>query len=364
MWKSKRYDEFDGLTPLLEFFKNEDDFIEHYIKYSRFFSPEAVQEQAKVNKEKVETGEKFPVRFSKKNKEYFYFKNEQGKESKRTFKTKEDAKRFTESNDLIHRDTEMSVEIDKDGNYYVRKAIVDHTGLRISQGAISNVKNSVISHIWGKTENPLFFTSLWNIAITPNYLSFILDKPDANGDLVKRIKRIFKATCYLLYSPQEEIDPKWFDEKEFASEIEFARTMIDAGNISFISSASLTPTYVDNRDVVERLYVGGELKKNKDFIFDLLDQLKTSGIDFTNQFLSREKTSDICKLSYPILVDITSNSEGEIEKKRRPVKSDVYYSKPYFEIKNKKYLVCNDWKPKNKELLIDWLIGSVNDDIT
>lgn len=43
MWKSDKYNNNDGLTPLLELFENEDAFIKHFIVSTLFFKPEMVE---------------------------------------------------------------------------------------------------------------------------------------------------------------------------------------------------------------------------------------------------------------------------------------------------------------------------------
>lgn len=348
---------------MLELFDNEDAFIEHFVSSSRFFEPQMINSQAIVIKNKIENGDKIPVRYSMKAKEYFHFKNEttQKGTSKKTFKNLKEAKEFAEQNDLIHTTTNLKIEIDKDGNYFVRNTIFDYAGFRVSQGAISDVTNSMISHIWANTDNPLFFTALWNIAITPHYLSFILDKPDANSNLVKRLKAITKAICYLLYKPDEIIGNKYFNLSEFDYELPFAKELIENGQVHFITHFDEKAQTIDATDIVESLYDDAEeLLGNKEFIFTLIEKLKSANINFIEMFLDIEKTKEICKMSYPILVDITGDKPAQIKKKMQPVKSDVYYSKPYFEFGDKKFLVCNDWKLKNKELIIDWLTGITN----
>lgn len=362
MWKSNKYNSTDGLTPLLELFENENAFITHFFSSSRFFEPQMIKKQQLDIKKKIENGDKIPVRYSMKTKEYFHYKSDKTLNgiSKKTFKNKKDAKDFAEQIELIHTATNLKVEIDKDGNYFVRKAIYDYAGFRVSQGAISDVKNSMISHIWANTDNPLFFTSLWNIVITPHYLAFILDKPDANSNLIKRLKAISKAVCYLLYKPDEIIENKYFNIQDFDMEMPFAKELIEKGYINFIRHFDNKGETIDSTDIVESLYNdSGDILGNKEFVFALIEKLKSANINFCELFVDRGKTKEICKLSYPIFVDITGDNLGQIKKKMQPVKSDVYYSKP-FEFNNKRFLVCNDWKVKNKELIIDWLTGVIN----
>ena len=99
------------------------------------------------------------------------------------------------------------------------------------------------------------------------------------------------------------------------------------------------------------------IDENKKFVFAILDKLKTSNTEFINLFVDQKVTKNICKLSYPILVEITGDSPKVVKQKNRPVKSSVYYSKDYFEFNSKLYLVCNDWHTINKEMLLEWLTG-------
>jgi len=366
MWKSNTIlnNELDGLTPLLSIFKNDDEFIKHFISVTRFFKPEVVKKQAIELKEKIKKGDKIPVRYSMKSKESLYFKNDLTRkgESKRTFKNKKDAKEFAEKETLFHRDTDIGVIIDKDGNYFVRNEIFKATGYRVSQGAISDIRNCMISHIWANTDNPLFFTSLWNITLIPHYISFILDKPDANGNLTKKLKELMQAICFIIYNPNDLLEKNIINIPSEES-LKLAQSFVDKKEIIFIEPKSVNSEGIDSNDIIETLFVDdidSNFKPNKDFAFALLNGLKDSGINFEELFTDRIKTKDICKLSYPILVNVTDDTEKKIRKKMRPVNSDVYYSKPLFEINNSKYLVCNDWKIFHKELIVEWLQGKIN----
>lgn len=365
MWYSKIINEHDGLATMLSMFDSEESFLEHFILNTIFFHPDEVTKQAEELKGKIDNGDKIPVRFSMKSKKMFHFENEKninGKSS-RTFKNKKEAKEFAEKNELVHTVTKIPVIIDKDGNYFVRSEIYKYTGYRVSQGAISDIQNYMIGHIWANTDNPYFFTSLWNFALIPQYMAFILDKPDANSELVRKIKVLTEAVCFILYKPNELLDKKLIDgekyENGYTELYDLAKSFVESDRLTFIrpkaeQTEEIEPQ-VDTADIVERLE---NCDGNKDFAFTLLELLKEARFDFVQEFTDKTTTRNICKLSYPLLVDVTGDSKKVIEKKARPVKSDMYYKKPFFEIDNKQYIVCNDWYEKNKEHIIEWLEGT------
>lgn len=198
----------DGLCSLLELFENEQHFFKHFIENTIFFKKEHIIKQD-IEYFKAHLNENKPLvaRFSTKSNKHFYFKaeNERGFSVKK-FKNRKDAHDFSRNNQLFHKnneDNEILVHIDKDGNYEVRNQIAKYTEVRVSQGSlISNYTNYTISHIWAKTDHPLFFTALWNITLIPTYLAFILDKPDDNSQIVTKLKLIMKALCYDFYQPE------------------------------------------------------------------------------------------------------------------------------------------------------------------
>ena len=211
----------DGLIPLLELFDSEEKFIEHFFKSTLFFKPEYVKEQSEKLIELIKKGEeKIPVRYSMKTFELFHYNNKSDKilkeTSKKTFKNKKEALKFTsdDKQEYFHTKTKVKVVFDKDGNYAVRNEINKYYEYRVSQGSISDIQNYVISHIWGETHNPYFFTSLWNITLIPNHLSFILDKPDENSAIVRKIKKIAKAICFSLYEPNKLLGEEIISEEE------------------------------------------------------------------------------------------------------------------------------------------------------
>ncbi|ENA1801278.1 hypothetical protein ABF179_000644 [Flavobacterium psychrophilum] len=224
--ESKSVKTNDGLVPLLEMFENEKEFIKHFIENTIFFKKEHITKQEEEYfKAKLKENEKLFVRFSTKSQKHFHFKSENGRGfSVKKFKNKSEAIKFSRENELFFKgenDVEILVEVDKDGNYEVREQINKHARIRVSQGSkISNYFNYTISHIWANTENPLYFTALWNLALIPTHLGFILDKPDENSEIVRKLKLIMQGLCYEFYKPaiinETEI-------KRLKTSIEFAK---------------------------------------------------------------------------------------------------------------------------------------------
>ena len=93
----------------------------------------------------------------------------------------------------------IEVKLDADGNSEVRNIIKTLTGTSVSVGKKSDIKFGKISHIWGETSNPFFFTSLWNIVIVPAYYNDILDKDGSADPRIDMIIEQYKAVCWDRY---------------------------------------------------------------------------------------------------------------------------------------------------------------------
>lgn len=124
------------------------------------------------------------------------------------FRNKKEAVLFTKdsANAVFHKDTKIRVCFDPDGNYYPKKEILKYTGHRVSWGSTSSVVNYNIAHIWGKTDNPLFFSLLWNYALIPCHCTFLTDKKEENDVVMKNIKNLLKAISIELYDPNRIMD--------------------------------------------------------------------------------------------------------------------------------------------------------------
>ena len=206
MWYNKELNnEIDGTEAFLSLFNTLDDFYVYFFKNIIFFNPATVKEQSIALLKKVDENDKLPVRFSMKTKDLFHIPTENNQRGfiKKRFANKKVAQDFAETNRLVHNNTGISVCIDKNGCYYPRNEIFLATNHKVSIGSKSDMVNYVISHVWGNTDNPLFFSSLWNIVLIPNHLAYILDKPDTNSHLISTVKILVRAACFQLYKPNK-----------------------------------------------------------------------------------------------------------------------------------------------------------------
>jgi len=209
MWyKNEINSNIDGMESFLSLFETTEDFYSHLFKSIKFFKQEDVKFQSMSMLKSIGENKKLPVRFTMKSKDFFHIPTDTNQRmyNKKTFKNRKEAHDFAETNNLVHTKTGINVCFDKDGNYYVKKNICKATGYKVSVGAKSHMFNYTISHVWGHTEHPLFFSSLWNIVLIPDYLSYILDKPDAINPITHKIKTLVKAACFELYKPNELLD--------------------------------------------------------------------------------------------------------------------------------------------------------------
>ena len=96
----------------------------------------------------------------------------------------------------------LPIIIDYDGNDFVRDAIHRYTGVWVCKNNKMNMlRNYKISHIWGRTYDPFYFSSLWNVVIIPAHCNDIMDKDPKSHHVVAAIQNLFRAICYLLYNP-------------------------------------------------------------------------------------------------------------------------------------------------------------------
>lgn len=96
----------------------------------------------------------------------------------------------------------LPIIIDYDGNDFVRDAIHRYTGVWVCKNNKMNMlRNYKISHIWGRTYDPFYFSSLWNVVIIPAHCNDIMDKDPTLHPIVAAIQNLFRAICYKLYGP-------------------------------------------------------------------------------------------------------------------------------------------------------------------
>jgi hypothetical protein len=93
------------------------------------------------------------------------------------------------------------VDVDKDGNDFVRKLINDYTGYTVSTGKSSIITGYVISHVWGRAFDPRYFTSMWNIVLIPSWANTLMDVVNpVSGSYASRLQNTIMEICKKLYS--------------------------------------------------------------------------------------------------------------------------------------------------------------------
>lgn len=205
----------DGLEILVDLTRKDGGLLNHMLKYTLFFNPETVKEDMEEMKllDRLvgkDTDDTLPVRYSSKL-EYY------GKDGKLIQEANKGKTSLFNNNRAIYKYCEKDhfselqgrnckIQIDKDGNYATKDKIKTRTGHKVSWGRDSTITYYMISHIWGETYDPFFFSSLWNLALVPTHCAPILDKDDAVSIDIKTIKDTYKAICYLLYLKDLEDD--------------------------------------------------------------------------------------------------------------------------------------------------------------
>lgn len=246
----------DGLDALCSLFGSDDALIEHILTHTLFFDRDMVRQQARDIRAWIRTGQAIPARFTS---NANYFLQHAVKTTAPRFKNKSEAVRFTkyecdpdghidETKCLFHRETKIRVKIDSDGNYAPKCTIQRYTNHLVSWGQRSTVVNYTIAHIWAKTDNPLYFNSLWNYALLPTHCAFITDKRDDSHELVARVKALIRAISWELYNPNRIMD--WNqdvvagDDVPSAAARSEARRLIKEGKIRFLPKNEAAPTEV------------------------------------------------------------------------------------------------------------------------
>ena len=230
----------DGLESLKALFDgNEDKLVDHVINNILFMKKDIVIKQAEFLICTIEAENPIPVRY---NSNGAFFLRHAVKTTTPNFKNKGEAVRFTNNteNKLFHRETKIRICFDRDGNYYPKRAIYDNTGHWVSCGNKSTVVNYIIAHIWNKTDNPLYFSLLWNYCLIPCHCAFLTDKHDDTHPVIKRVKNLIKAISIELYNPnrimnwsQDIIQEPEMPPKEAIAE---ARKYIKNGKINFLNA--------------------------------------------------------------------------------------------------------------------------------
>jgi hypothetical protein len=228
--EQKGSSKIDGINVLRNLFPDDDSFVRHVVGQILFFNAEIITRQASVIQQQIEKGEAIPVRYT--SNAHFYHQREVNK-VKPSFKSRKEAVNFKD-NPLFHKETKMRVYFDKDGNYYPKRAILQYTGHWVSGGKTSTITNYTIAHIWGKTDNPLYFGLLWNYCLIPTPYAFLTDKDDSTNILIKRIKDLIKAISIKLYKPNSLMNDKVSVETPPEDVLTKAERLIEEDKICFV----------------------------------------------------------------------------------------------------------------------------------
>ncbi|GHT07323.1 hypothetical protein AGMMS49525_16400 [Bacteroidia bacterium] len=190
-------------------FTNEDSLVNYVVQNILFFEPQIVIEQAQSIRQQIENKRPIPVRY---NSNKHFFKKGQ-RNTTTSFKSRSQAIQFTkdENNCIYHKGTDIRVCFDRDGNYATKDAIFQSTNHWVSGGDKSSIKNYTIAHIWGKTDNPLYFSLMWNYCLIPTPYAFLTDKNDDSDTIVKQIKDLIKAISITLYNPNQLMEREVVD---------------------------------------------------------------------------------------------------------------------------------------------------------
>lgn len=338
----------NGTKKLIDLFENEEKFIEFFIQNCYFMPVKSVQDRATEMLETIKSGGKLPIRYGKKLNANYKVDGAKALDKK----DKKAITEFADNGKLRFNEKNIIVSIDPTGNQAVVNAIHQATKHLVSTSK-STIINFTISHIWeGTTNNPLFFSSLWNVVIIPNFLNYIMDKPKNQHSINEDIQETMKAICYRLYNPNdimksyvqieqpkeeflkradEAIKRNWINYLPENSEVisETEEIVEEEKELATVKDLNI----FDDNDFEKKLDVINNLN-NKEFIFNLLnlsveyeifDELFPILID---EYLCKEYFMQ----NYPVLVD----SKKNVDKLR-------YYNKNLFEYKGKSYYVTNDW---------------------
>lgn len=345
----------NGTDKLTGLFNSKDEFIEFFIKNCYFIPKESVKERAEEMLKTVESGKKLPIRYGKKLNANYKVEGAKALDKK----SKREIVQYAKEGKLCFKKNNILVEIDPTGNQSVVKAIYQATKHNVSTFD-STIINYTISHIWeGKTNNPLFFSSLWNVVIIPNFLNYIMDKPKNQHSINDTIQETIKAICYRLYNPVAIMHPyELTDVKEPKEEfLKIADKAIKNNWINYLpkntnivekeeevkEEKELTPikelSISDDSDFETKLDFINKLN-NKDFIFNLLNISVEYGIfeDLYPILIDKDLCKEYFLQGYPVLVD----SKNKVDKER-------YYQKNLFEYNGKSYYVTNDWYGDNSK---------------
>ena len=220
----------DFLNNFIGLFSTFADLIKHVVETSLFFSPEIVDTQYGKMVAAIRGVRKIPVRFSTDRNAYYDYNTNQPI----VIMNKKEGEEISRGQDIYYvTRPNIKIKIDTDGNREVRNAIRRYTGAVISNGQNSTIQYARISHIFDQAFDPLFFTSLWNIAIVPAYCNDLLERPGLTNSVITDVKETFKAIAWEKY----DLDTKFRGLGLGQAEIDNLRP--DQNYINSVSSFNL-----------------------------------------------------------------------------------------------------------------------------
>lgn len=135
----------------------------------------------------------------------------------------------------------IPIVIDPNNNNFVQTAIGKYTGVAIGKGTGNSIHNYIVSHIWARTYDPFYFSSLWNVAIIPAHCNDIMDKGMNTHPIIPVIKELYKAICYKLYGPN-----KYLTDIENILKQNYPNIQIPRVEIPESADLQKAQTYIDN----------------------------------------------------------------------------------------------------------------------
>ena len=254
---------------------------------------------------------------------------------------------------------------DGNGNHTIVKTIKEKTGYIVSTQNRELI-NYTLSHIWaGTTQNPYYFSSLWNIVIIPDYINYIMDKPQKQYHINVKIQEVMKAICIELYDPNNIMENKISVTTPAPEFVTIAKKAIHEGWIHFLNpKTEITKENLIFDDMLDNI----KNLDNQEFITELLNVMVKNNLieDNLSILTSGQKCNSLFGHYYPILLE--NNKENVTNNKDLTAR---YYAKPFFKYNNKEYYVTNDWYGKspdktnprdNRSTFIIWVESLLNEE--
>lgn len=239
----------DGLKSLLSLFDNNPQkMIEYIIENTYFFPKEVVENQALDMLESIDNETPLFVRakaIKKEGDDRVFYKLIGGKRFDLKM-NESDLRKYTNiakggaDNFVYHQESKIRVAFDSTGNKKIAEDIEELMGHLIGHTEEHTIVNYEITHLWDKTEHPLFFSSLWNVVLVPFVFARLTDKTHSN--IFNDLSNLLKAISIILYNPEELLKRercfKNFNPNISSEILEWAQELIDKKIINFLPENS------------------------------------------------------------------------------------------------------------------------------